>query len=425
MVTTNGPLFGDIGLVALVYHNWGSIWLTPHHVLSRLGHYFHVVWCEPPHEWRDFRKSIKKWRSLSANSDFCLPSAFHLYPPEPWLPRFYRPDWIDKFTFEQRLKHAASRLKREGCRKLVLSLWHPDFEAALKSHSFDLKMYHIDDEYSFSPTPGPIDVRELRILRSVDQVFVVSPHLLERKGKINPHTAFMPEGVDYQLYASQTAEPEDLAPIPHPRIGYSGSLKRQLNWDLLRELAAKHPEWHFVFVGPVKARHGIEQFINEMSQQKNVHFLGPKSVVALASYPQHFDVCIMPYRIDGYTNNIYPLKLHEYLASGRPIVSSPIRSLTDFVGVIGLAEDGEGWSRALASALNPITSCQTAVAGRRKIARKHDWGNLIHSLARTVCERLGAEYSQRFSKVTAQHPTLSGVEQEDLTHNSMLRQGQG
>jgi glycosyltransferase involved in cell wall biosynthesis len=395
MKTKSSPLFSDVGILALIYHNWDSVWMTPHHVLTRLAHYFHIVWSEPPHGWRDVYQSLGKKRISTVNSDFSIPPGFQLYIPEPWLPKFYRPDWLSRFTFGQRLRQGARLLKRKGCRKFVLYLWHPQFEPALYSYGFDLKLYHIDDDYSFLPTPPPIDPGEVRVLSSVDQVFVVSPRLLERKGGINPHTTLMPEGVDYQLYATPSTEPDDLAGIPRPRIGYTGNLKAQLDWSLLRELVRRHSEWQFVFVGPPKAHPGVGELMSEMSQRTNVHFLGPKSVTTLASYPQHFDVCIMPYRVNEYTNNIYPLKLHEYLASGRPVVGSPIRSLQDFSNVIALADGLEEWSHTLARALEPTALCPQTIAVRQKIARDHDWGELLHSLARTICDRLGPEYSEQ------------------------------
>jgi glycosyltransferase involved in cell wall biosynthesis len=397
--TDKQPLLRDIGILALVYHEWGPVWMTPHHVLTRLGRYFHVVWLEPPHGWREIRECVKKRQARSLDIDFSIPQGFQLYVPEPWLPKFDRLDSIDRLTFDLRLKRGILRLKREGCRKIVLYLWHPKFEAALDRPGFDLKLYHIDDEYSFSAAPMATDAGELRILSSVDQVFVVSPKLLECKGAINPHTAFMPEGVDYPLYATPSPEPDDMVRISHPRIGYTGNLKKQLDWPLLSDLAVRHPEWSFVFVGPPLWHQGVGEFIPKMSQLKNVHFLGPKSVTNLALYPQHFDICIMPYCVDEYTNNIYPLKLHEYLASGRPIVGSPIRSLRDFSKLIALAADTDDWSRALTAALEPVSTCQEAVFARQNIARKHDWENLIFSLARTICERLGQEYVEQFASL--------------------------
>ena len=398
MEIKHGPLLGEIGILALVYHDWGPIWMTPHHILTRLGRYFHVVWLEPPHGWREIRQSVKKRRRQDVTGSLAIPSGFQLYVPEPWLPQFFRLKSLAAFTFQQRVKRGMRRLKAAGCKKLILYLWHPDFEPAVRLDGFDLKLYHIDDEYSFSATSVGLEPTELRVLRCVDQVFIVSPSLMAVKGGINPHTAFLPEGVDYHLYTTRTVEPEDLASIPHPRVGYTGILKKQLNWGLLWDLAVRHSEWSFVFVGPPLWHHNIGESIKQMSSLRNVYFLGAKPVNALASYTQHFDVCIMPYRVNAYTNNIYPLKLHEYLASGRPVVSSPIRSMRNFADVIELAEGAEDWSRALTKTLNPCANSRAAMAARQKIARGHDWGCLVSSVARTICERLGSQCYKEFTK---------------------------
>jgi glycosyltransferase involved in cell wall biosynthesis len=181
-------------------------------------------------------------------------------------------------------------------------------------------------------------------------------------------------------------------------------LKNQLDWQLLRELALRRPQWSFVFVGPRALTEGADAIADEMSEMGNVHFLGEKSVRELAAYPQHFDVCIMPYQVNGYTNNIYPLKLHEYLGSGRPVVGSPVRSLKEFSDVIALAATCDEWSGALAAALEPPLASRDAVAARQRIARQHDWSELVYRIARTICERIGPEYAARVRKLRVDGP---------------------
>src|SRR5437667_8567412 len=105
----------------------------------------------------------------------------------------------------------------------------------------DLSIYHVDDEYSFSFGEVEISPAERSLLKSVDQVFMHSPALMHKKGGFNPNTEFVPNGVDYRMFATAVPEPEDLRRIPHPRIGYVGYLKRMLNWPLLLELSATHP----------------------------------------------------------------------------------------------------------------------------------------------------------------------------------------
>lgn len=297
-------------------------------------------------------------------------------------------------------------LRQRGCKKIILYLWRPEFEQATSLIPFDKSCYHIDDEYSFSEVEVPPDPAEMRLLGVVDQVFIHSRGLLEKKGNINPHTVFVPNGCDYHAYSRPAAEPADLAAIPHPRIGYTGRIKSQLDWPLLQQLALRHPEWSFVFVGPVTEFPEVKYFVRQLSERPNVHFLGYKSTSELAAYPQYFDVCMMPYRINDYTKYIYPLKLHEYLASGRPSVGSAVLSLEEFSHVVRLAQSPDEWSQAIKDCLLPSASAPCRVEERRSIAREYDWSRLVGIIARALCERLGSDSFEKLEKAaTAGSPS--------------------
>jgi len=166
--------------------------------MTRLANYFHVLWVEPPHYWRDTRSVSSRREEIYALLQ-SLPSTFGVYVPEPWLPDMYRPAWLRHFVSSVRIRRAWSQLGRRGSRTLVLHLWHHQFEPALTVRRPALSLYHIDDEYSFSFEPPPMDPRERRVLAAVDHVFVTSPGLMERKRGINPHLTFVPQGVDYPL----------------------------------------------------------------------------------------------------------------------------------------------------------------------------------------------------------------------------------
>ena len=393
MGKSNQPLLPDVGVIALVYHDWGPHWSGPHYMLTRLAHYFRVVWVNPAHEWGDLMKRIKKERAPYTETS--QPPGFTVYTPEIWLPRLYKPPWLARFSFRQRLKRASKLLTDQGCEKIILYLWRPEFEPALSLVPFDLSCYHINDEYSFSDVEMPLSETEARLIAAVDQVFIISPGLLEKKGGINPNTALARVGVDFQTYSTPMPEPGDLAAIPHPRVGYTGFIKKQLDWSLLLHLTEEHPDWSFVFVGGQNPHPEIRGAIQTLAGRRNVYFLGAKPTLALAAYPQHFDVCIMPYRASGYTKYIYPLKLSEYLASGRPVVGTRIRSLEEFADLVALPSTPAEWSAAIAEALTPAANSPAHRAAREAVAKRHDWQLLVGCIAKTLAQRLGHEFSER------------------------------
>ena len=138
-----------------------------------------------------------------------------------------------------------------------------------------------------------------------------------------------------------------------------------------------------------------------------MHFLDGKPVEAVPAYTQPTDVAMMCYEVTDYTNFIYPLKLHEYLASGRPVVGAPIRSLLDSAGVATLARTPDEWSAALTASLTPELNAPEAVEARRAVAREHDWERLAARVARSLCEMLGpSELARLDALLTSGLPDL-------------------
>jgi glycosyltransferase involved in cell wall biosynthesis len=285
------------------------------------------------------------------------------------------------------------RLASLGCTKTVLYIWRPEFLFALGDVAADLVVFHIDDEYS--PIEGTVLPDEATLLKKADQVIVHSHPLMRTKGGINPHTALVPNGVDYSRYAAPCPEPADLAGVPYPRIGYAGHLKRQLNWKLIGELVRAHPEWSFVFVGGFRPHSEVKDIVEDLSSFTNVYLLGAKTVFELATYPQHFDCCIMPYDSAVHTNHyIYPMKLHEYLASGRPAVGTPIAVLKEFSHVVALATTAEEWATAIRYSLSNEANAPEKRRERQALARQHDWNVLALRVAEILAERLGEQIPQ-------------------------------
>jgi len=382
------PYFPDVGVLALVPDEWGGPWQLRQYVLTRLAQYFQVVWCDPPLWWRKWWQHLSPQNGNVDGAPF-TGSSFTIYHPVKHLPEIGRPRLLARWTEKERLRRARRILLDKGCTKIILYLWRPQYETALDLINYDLSCYHIDDEYTFSEVEQPTTDQERRLIERVDQVFIHSPALLEKKGKLNPHTLFVPNGVDYLAYATPNPVPEDLAIIPHPRIGYVGRIKEQLDLSLLVNLAQRHPQWSFIMVGPQGNFDRQASLIEKLSQLPNVYFLGAKPLTALPAYTQHLDVCMLCYKLNDYTKFIYPMKLHEYLASGRPVVGSPIRSLQEFAHVVKLACTVDEWSEAIRDSLSPAAISAEQVEARRSIARQQDWDRLVARIVDSLCKQIG------------------------------------
>ena len=348
-----------------------------------------MVWLTQPW-WRESLTGLGS-RGLSPAADAARPEGLQVYEPEVWLPRIGRPAWLARLTSQARLRRASDMLRARGCTRIVLFICQPDYGVALDDLPHDFSIYYVSDEYSFTTTEVELSERERKVLGTVDQVYLTSPALMQKRGGFNPSTEFLPMGVDYQKFSTPVPEPEDFCGIPYPRVGYMGHLKRMLDWPLLLDLSTAHPEWSFVFVGPKGPHPDIDAMLDKMSLLPNVHFLGGKPTKSLGAYPQHFDVCLMPYVIDDYTRYVYPLKMHEYLAGGKPVVSSPIRSVEDFKHVIALARNGSEWSRSIEAALSPAENTPEQRARRQRVARDYDWDGLVAKIVRTITNGLGVD----------------------------------
>ncbi len=377
----------ETGIIGLVPDQWGGVFMPRHQVLTRLARRWPVVWLDMPAGWRDYwlpsgSRFLEGRRLLKPYPEFTV------LIPGMMRPAIEHPARLRSAVLAARLADARRCLLRAGVRRIVLYLWRYAFAEALDLCAHDVSCYHIDDEYSFSDVDLPNDPQEVEVIRRVDQVIVHSTALMRKKGGLNPNTAMIPNGVDFGAFSRPNRIPSDLASVPRPRIGYVGVIKRQLDLARVVRIARSRPEWSVVLVGPVGNVSGQEISVADLRALRNVHFLGVKRVDELPAYTQHMDVCLMCYAMTDYTKYIYPLKLHEYLAAGRPTVSSPIDTVLDHADVVTLAHSDEDWVSGIEGALEAPASMEAAVERRRARARQYDWGALTDRVAELFRERM-------------------------------------
>ncbi len=364
---------------------WDDIWTGRHQIAARLARRHPLVWVAPPPSWQE---ALRQGPRAAVVTPASRAPEVAVYTSATWWPHVYRPDWLRDALFQRRLAGARRELLGRGATRVVLYVWRPQFVRSLDLVPHDLSLYHVNDEYSFSAASDTPNPREMEMLRRASLVCIHSPELMRRKGQVNPETMMLPNGVDYDAFATPRPEPDDLARIPGPRVGYVGWLKRHLDWSMLEDLVTARRSCSFVFIGPTSPHPELAPVLARLSALPHVHFLGERPAAALPDYVQHLDVCLLPYVDNAYTRCIYPLKLHESLAAGKPVVATNLPSIAPFAGVVELVEPGAAWHAALGRALGPEAVSPEHVAARRTVARAHDWDLLVDRLEQAIAKRL-------------------------------------
>jgi glycosyltransferase involved in cell wall biosynthesis len=198
-------------------------------------------------------------------------------------------------------------------------------------------VYDCMDELSnFAGAPPGLREAERVLLERAGVVFTGGRSLYEAKKHLHPNIHPFPSSVDVEHFASARAndggEPADQSPIPHPRIGFFGVLDERLDRDLIAGIAALRPDWHLVLLGPV-----VKIDPSALPQADNIHYLGQKSYGELPRYLSGWDVAMLPFARNEATRYISPTKTPEYLAGGRPVVSTSITDVVHPYGDLGLA----------------------------------------------------------------------------------------
>jgi len=378
-----------IGVISLLPdYAEGGPWMGRHQILSRMSAHFNVIWINPAEEWR--RLWLYRDESLkNIKTGFHThPSQMEIFTPGKFLPKFYSPNFLSNYFERLRLYFARKRLKSLGCEKIILYLTRPDHYRSLDLCKFDLSCYHIFDDYSFSDIKGVPNPIEMDLISRCDLPIFSSKIMMNEKGGLNINSIYLPNGVDVEQFSALKSEPADLSCIPHPRIGYSGVIKKQLNLPLLLRLAIARPCWNFVFVGPIMNVSGNESEIRHLQSLANVYFLGNKHSSDLPAYIQHFDVGLMCYMKNNYTRYITPLKLNEYMASRIPIVATNLEPLKDFESCIYLLENDQEWLDAIELCINMDSNVTIKMSNMPNVVKKYDWDSLVLELCNMISSRL-------------------------------------
>jgi glycosyltransferase involved in cell wall biosynthesis len=250
-----------------------------------------------------------------------------------------------------------------------------------------LNVYDCMDELSkFQAAPPDIAQREMQLLRCADVVFTGGRKLFEAKSRLNPNCHFYGCGVDWEHFGqaleATTVTPPETAEVAKPVLGYFGVIDERLDYELLAALADANPEWSLVMVGPV-----LKVDERNLPRRANLHWLGQRPYSELPALCKGFDVCLMPFALNESTEYINPTKALEYMATGRPIVSTAVPDVVrNFGGVAQIAHSHAAFvSLCRQAATKPD---RAAIARGLKLARENSWESIVARLEEHVAAAL-------------------------------------
>ena len=233
------------------------------------------------------------------------------------------------------------------------------------------------------------------MLSKADIVFANGEMLRQSKNLYN--SAYnLPSGVDFELYnyvfKNECEIPCEMKEISRPIIGYVGRITRKVDLDLLLQLVAERKGYSFVVIGPVRRDDKVTDKLNLLMQYSNFFYIEEKGAKQLPNYIKFFDVCLMTYVLNEHTKYGYPLKLHEYLAMGKPVVASGLdcfKEFSDFVKVAFLVDE---WLKYIDECLVESNN-RHLVEKRIKTASQHSWQKRVAKIEKLVIEKLFKEKS--------------------------------
>lgn len=274
----------------------------------------------------------------------------------------------------------------------IALLFHPAFWPYVRHLAPAHVVYYAYDAYRLMPGwTDELARHEEDLVARADLIVAFSQGMLDcMPGSASQRGRVLATGVDTEPFESAAAAPcpWDLERIPQPRIGYVGRINQKLDYALVLDVARQRPHWHWVFVGAIGTGAAerfamdreAESLWNRCRALPNVHVLGAKAHEEVPRYLLNMDVNVMCYRTlgTGWWSEIFPLKSMEYLAAGRPVVSTRVKSMLRFADNLALATTCAEWIDAIAHAL--VAGGVGTTASRRELAAANTWNRKVDCL---------------------------------------------
>jgi UDP-galactopyranose mutase len=316
----SAPESGPTTLICFSHLRWNFVFQRPQHLMCRFAREMNVIYWEEPVDIDSGETPFLQVRESEDCDDLRI--------VVPHLPKGM-PEDAREATLKRLLDaHLASQ---HG--PLVAWYYTPMMLPFSRHLDPDVLVFDAMDELSkFKFAPVKLLDLEQELIDRADVVFTGGSSLFEAKKDRHPNVHCFPSSVDRAHFAkarSELFDPADQEDLPRPRLGFYGVIDERFDTELLARAAEMRPDWSFVMVGPV-----VKISEEELPKRPNIHYLGSKTYDQLPSYLSGWDVALMPFAMNESTQFISPTKTPEYLAGGKPVVSTPVKDVVRHYGAL-------------------------------------------------------------------------------------------
>jgi hypothetical protein len=364
------------GIVVFSHLRWGFVWQRPQQFLSRFAKKHTVLFIEEPFFDRpEHDEPELQYHRVMPNVTVACP---HL--PPSWNTNPNLPELLRKYA------HQAIKDMNEGGEFDKPLIWYySPMDASWSLGHFENRgiVYDSMDELSqFTGAPPSLIANERRLMEHSDVVFTGGYELYLKKKQQHPNVHFFGCGVEFEHFSQAqdpaTSIPPDIDFMTRPILGWFGVVDERVDYNMVGEMARMRPEWSFAMVGPV-----VKVDPNLLPHFPNLYWLGGRDYSVLPNYCRAFDVNMMCFAINAATQYINPTKALEYLATGKPVISTPVKDVvTQYSDTVEIVKTAEEFVYAAHRALeNPDTA---RIKRGIELAQKSSWESTVSTMQNII-----------------------------------------
>ncbi len=365
----------NIDLVCFSHLRWGFVFQRPNHLLSRFSKHQRVFFIEEPifHDGED-KLHIENYNE-------------NLYVVTPHIQHGLGEEEV-RDRQRKFIDNLITNLKIER----YFSWYYTPMALPFTDHlTPELTIYDCMDELSaFKFAPPQLTILEQDLFKKADIVFTGGQSIFESKKNAHHNIFSFPSSIDKHHFGAArtiTEDPADQQHIGHPRFGFFGVVDERFDLELIDQVAKARPEWQFVILGPV-----VKIDPEALPNHASIHYLGGKKYDELPSYLAGWDIATIPFAMNESTKFISPTKTPEYLAAGKPVISTPIRDVVNPYGQNKLVHIVSTAEEFIAAAEEELAKTDRA-AWLDKVddfllfnSWDRTWGNMVRNIENTFIQ---------------------------------------